>query len=79
MFVTVKVEPVAPEIFANEVLLSDDCHCTLPAAPVAVSTVLFAPGQTLAAPVIVPVAGKAVTVMVPVAFTLPPPPVSGME
>ena len=78
MFVTVKVEPVAPEIFANEVLLSDDCHCTLPAAPVAVSTVLFAPGQTLAAPVIVPAEGL-VTVIVPVAFTLPHPPVSGME
>ena len=63
----------------NEVLLREDCHCTLPAAPVAVSTVLFALGQTLVAPEIVPVAGKAVTVMVPVATTLPHPPVSGIE
>jgi hypothetical protein len=61
------------------VLFNDDCHCTLPAAPVDVSNVLFAPKQTFTAPEIVPVAGKPVTVMVPVATTLPHPPVSGME
>ena len=74
-----KEDPVAPDILLNEVLFNEDCHCTLPVAPDAVRTVLLAPGQTFAAPEIVPVAGKPVTVMVPVATTLPHPPVSGIE
>ena len=77
-----------PEVYIEEVLtisvhvvngLTDDCHFVIvPVWPDKVNTALVLPEHIVDPPVTVPPTEAGETVIVPVAFILPHPPVNGM-
>lgn len=57
-----------------------DCHLVIvPVYPDKVKTVLLVPEHADALPEMVPPTAAGLTVIVPVAFTLPQPPINGIE
>ena len=54
-------------MLVNELLFVELCHWIVPVLPLSVSTVLFVPVQTVAAPLIVPATEAGLTVTVALA------------